>query len=297
MGLGTLALAFALSGCRQDDTAEKQALYRAVGDHVAQLEERLDDRDSTITDFMGSFDAIEANLDAIRDREERLRDMAQGEEYLGNQGDRIRRDIGMINKLMAENSAEIRSLKQRLNASGVKILGLERKLRQLDLENSNKNAAIAELRMLLQERDAEIGGLNDQLSQQELQLALQETIIEDQEATIDTLDEALHQVYVATGSMRELKSRGIVKKEGAFLGLIGGDKKLDGAIQDDEFLTMDMRESTEIPLFTKKAKLISPHPAGTYTFTQNSEGKIETLEILDVDRFWATSRYLVVATN
>lgn len=295
MFLGAIALSTMMVACSQDD-GKQQELYRQVEARISGLEHQLDERDSTINDFMVSFDGIEANLEIIRQREEKLRDMAEGEEYLGNQADRIRRDIGLINTLMAENAEQLRGLRQRLNASGVKIRGLERKLKELDAENSRKDLSIAELRDLLTARDGEIEGLNAELTQREVQIVLQETLIENQEEIIDAQDEALHKVYIATGSMKELKDRGIVRKEGSFLGM-GGDKKINGDVSEEEFLTMDMRESTEIPLFTKKAKLISAHPEGTYTFTVDGDGQIEKLEILEPDKFWETSRYLVVATN
>jgi len=55
---------------------------------------------------------------------------------------------------------------------------------------------------------------------------------------------------------------------------------------------------TEIPIETRKAKLLTVHPAGTYEFKDlNDDKQIDILEIKNPKEFWKTSRYLVVMTR
>jgi hypothetical protein len=45
---------------------------------------------------------------------------------------------------------------------------------------------------------------------------------------------------------------------------------------------------------SKKAKLISEHPANSYQFIRDKNNKIESLEIKDPALFWKISKYAVV---
>ena len=64
----------------------------------------------------------------------------------------------------------------------------------------------------------------------------------------------------------------------------------------DYFTTADMRKLRDIPFDSKKAKLLTKHPAGTYEMQKDNEGYI-TLVITNPESFWSLSRYLVVELN
>jgi hypothetical protein len=53
---------------------------------------------------------------------------------------------------------------------------------------------------------------------------------------------------------------------------------------------------TEIPLFAKKAKLITKHPEKTYAFEKDEKGQ-QQLQILDTKNFWSLSKYLVIEVD
>jgi hypothetical protein len=47
---------------------------------------------------------------------------------------------------------------------------------------------------------------------------------------------------------------------------------------------------------SKKGKLISKHPAGSYEFGKGATGQLE-LRILDPKTFWSLTKYLVIEVN
>ena len=54
------------------------------------------------------------------------------------------------------------------------------------------------------------------------------------------------------------------------------------------------RDLEIIPLNTKKAKVMTSHPEGSYEITETEDGN-KVLEIRDKEAFWSMSNYLVVS--
>ena len=59
------------------------------------------------------------------------------------------------------------------------------------------------------------------------------------------------------------------------------------------FTKIDIRVDKEIKLYSKSAKLLTTHPAGSYTLTQDAN-KQYVLQITNPEIFWSTSKYLVI---
>jgi hypothetical protein len=261
-----------------------------------QVEMALASRDSMIEDLLSAFDKVDANLEIIREKEGKLREYAEGEEVMGNREDRIVRDIQVINTLMAENKEEIGNLRERLRKAGINMNSLEARLNQMELANQEKTAELEDLKVQLASAETNIAGLHDTLSTKEVRIAMQEEVITGQSSVIKDQDTKLHEAYVATGSYKELKERGLVDKEGGILG-IGAKKEFTANTDPGEFVTIDQREQVKIPIFSKKAELVTPHPAGSYELEEGADGEVTSLEILNPNAFWQSSRYLIVATN
>ena len=102
--------------------------------------------------------------------------------------------------------------------------------------------------------------------------------IAEQEELIHKQDHELNTVYFASGSFKELKENGIMEKEGGFLGM-GARKQLADKLESKAFITMDKREHSVIPIFSKNAELVTPHPQETYSLEKNPEGMISVIKI------------------
>ena len=110
-----------------------------------------------------------------------------------------------------------------------------------------------------------------------------------QSEKIDAQDKELNKAYYCFGTSKELKAQNILSKKGLF----SKTKVLQDGFNKDYFITIDIREVTEIPLFASKAKLQSNHPDGSYEFIKDEDGNM-TLKISDPKTFWSLSRYLVI---
>lgn len=297
MMIAVLAGGLALSSCEQRDSAAQDPTLEGQAMQYAMIENEIAVRDSMIDEMITAFDKVDANLEVIREKEAQVRDLAENEEASGDRKERIVRDIQVINTLMSDNRKEIARLRSRLKSSGIEVAGLENRLARMEAEGVEKDRQLAEFRETLAAREQQVVGLTDTLTQREMYLALQETIIDRQELLLDEQESEINTAYFATGSYKELKQRGLVEKEGALLGVIGGKKAYTAEAPEEEFIRIDQRDHTRIPVFAKKAEIVTAHPTNSYRLNKGEDGKVSTLEILNPEAFWESSRYLVVATN
>lgn len=295
--IAVLAGGLTISSCEKNDSAARSAALEAQTMRYAMMENEVAVRDSMIGELVDAFDRVDANLEVIREKESKVRDLAENEEASGDRKVRIARDIQVINTLMTDNRKELARLRKRLRSSGITVKGLEERLARLEADGLEKDQQLAELHETLAKQDLHIMGLTDTLTQAAMYQALQETIIDHQDSLLKSQDREINSAYFATGSFKELKERGLVEKEGALLGVIGGKKAYTAEAPEEEFIRIDQREHTRIPVFAKKAEIVTAHPTNSYRLNKDEDGKVSTLEILNPEAFWASTRYLVVATN
>ena len=129
---------------------------------------------------------------------------------------------------------------------------------------------LAKKNVRIQELDEMVSSLNEDVES----LA---TTAAAQSEKLNAQDKALHTAYYCFGTSKELKEQ----------------KILSGGFNKDYFISIDIREVKEIPLFASKAKLKSNHPEGSYEFVEDEDGNL-TLKINDEKAFWSLGKYLVI---
>ncbi|MBL7931392.1 MAG: hypothetical protein JNL60_05805, partial [Bacteroidia bacterium] len=99
----------------------------------------------------------------------------------------------------------------------------------------------------------------------------------------------------ASGTYKELRDKNIVEKSGGVAG-IGRTKTLSKKIDKTKLTELSQKENTSLVLKGNDPKIITNHPADSYTLTPSGEDMV-TLTINNPDSFWSNSRYLVVETH
>ena len=59
------------------------------------------------------------------------------------------------------------------------------------------------------------------------------------------------------------------------------------------FTQLDIRVTKKIPLYSKKAEILTNHPASSYSLEKDAQDML-VLRITDAESFWSVSRYLVI---
>jgi len=251
-----------------------------------ELNLQLQDRDSLVGQWVSAFNEIERDLGVVKQKENVLTMSSNDPEFTKARRDAILEDIRYINTLMEENKQRIASLSKQLKNSGLKIAALDEKIKMLDESLQLRTTEIAELKTMLVNKDFEVSQLNEHVGN------LESTVVE-REALISQQTDELNKAFVTSGTYKELKERGLLTKEGGFLG-IGRKEAIIEDFGDSLFTQINITKTTTIPVNSKDATLITEHPTSSYAMVKDNDEKIAYIEIKNPDEFWKVSKYAVV---
>jgi hypothetical protein len=248
--------------------------------------EQLTTRDSVLNEWMLTFDQIEKNLTTIKEKENLINIKSSNVEFTKDKKQQILEDIKSINTLLDQNKAKIAALNAQLKSSGGTIKVLQNKIAELETTMKQRENEVSELKTALVNKDFEIGQLNTRMT------GLQDTITQ-KDTKIVNQTKRLNKAFLARGTYKALKEKGLVSKEGGFLGL-GRTEYLHNDFKDSSFEQINITEMKTIPVNSKAVKLITDHPANSYKLVRDNSNKISYIEINDPDEFWKISKYAVV---
>ena len=245
----------------------------------------LTQRNAELDEMMGTFNEIQEGFRQINDAESRV-DLQRGTitENSSSAKQQIASDIEFITKQMEENKAQIAKLQAMLKSSKNNSAQLKKAVESLTQELVAKQHRIEELQaelasknIRIQELDAAVSGL----------AADKESLAAENEAKAKTVaeqDKAINAAWFVFGTKSELKSQKILQS---------GDVLKNADFNKDYFTQIDIRTTKEIKLYSKRAELLTTHPAGSYELVKDDKGQL-TLKITNPKEFWSVSRYLVI---
>ena len=245
----------------------------------------LTQRNAELDEMMGTFNEIQEGFRQINDAESRV-DLQRGTitENSSSAKQQIASDIEFITKQMEENKAQIAKLQAMLKSSKNNSAQLKKAVESLTQELVAKQQRIEELQaelasknIRIQELDAAVSGL----------AADKESLAAENEAKAKTVaeqDKAINAAWFVFGTKSELKSQKILQS---------GDVLKNADFNKDYFTQIDIRTTKEIKLYSKRAELLTTHPAGSYELVKDDKGQL-TLKITNPKEFWSVSKYLVI---
>ena len=245
----------------------------------------LSQRNAELDEMMGTFNEIQEGFRQINDAESRV-DLQRGTitENSASAKQQIASDIEFITKQMEENKVQIAKLQAMLKSSKNNSAQLKKAVESLTQELVTKQQRIEELQaelasknIRIQELDAAVSGLS----------ADKESLAAENEAkarTVAEQDKAINAAWFVFGTKSELKSQKILQS---------GDVLKNADFNKDYFTQIDIRTTKEIKLYSKRAELLTTHPAGSYELVKDDKGQL-TLKITNPKEFWSVSKYLVI---
>lgn len=276
-----LALIISLVSCGNPE--EEAAKQKQLQDSILQVQE-----DSLMQVFKLELEDIASVVNEVGTRNG-LFDLDSVEGTSLSKDDIIRKVQG-LDQVLNANQKKLDNIYSKMKSNKVKNNELEKMIQAMQASIASRETEISDLMKMLQDKDLEIQDIKVRVdSMRKDNIMLTEEMLQ--------MDEKMHEVHYVVGELKELKEKGIVTKEGGILG-VGGTKKMDlSQLDDTQFTHIDERELTNIPLYSKKAKLITNHPDGSYEFKKNENDEIVSLEIKDRKKFWAVSDYLVIEVS
>ena len=272
-----------LSGCNSNKTSEEEQQQKALQDATKQeLEAAVADRDS----LFGIVNEISNGMSQIKQLENILTTQGVGEENSDERA-RILADMAAIQKTLQQRREQLEQLEARLKKSNLTNSQLQKTIDNLREQIESQSAEIASLRANLDAANAQIGQLTNAVDSLSTTV---DTITSERNAAINRgteLANELNTCYYVAASGKELKEHKIL--EGGFL---RKTKLMEGEFDKNFFTKADKRTLSTINLYSKKAKVLTNQPAGSYEIVDNNGQKV--LKILNPSTFWSLSNYLVV---
>ena len=290
---GTLLIVFAVVFiARENKFKTQRAEAQLVHENLNGI---IEHRDSVINDLVQTFNDIEKDMNIVREQENLLAVSVDDPEFTNDVRKRIVSEIQQMNTLLEENRAKVKVLNQRLKESGLKITALEDKMVLLQASIDQRDSSINVLKTELVNRDFQLAELNTVIDSLDMEVVEREEAIHVKDALISQNQAELDKAYLASGNYKELEEKGIVAKEGGFLGL-GKSKVVPANLADSNFDQISISQTDRIDINAKKAELISNHPDDSYQVVSN-DSIVEYIQITQPDKFWKKTRYAVVETR
>ena len=245
----------------------------------------LNQRNAELDDMMGTFNEVQEGFRKINAAESRV-DLQRGTitENSASAKQQIASDIEFISKQMEENKAQIAKLQAQLKNSSYNSAQMKKAVAALTAELNAKQQRIEELQTELASKNIRIQELDAAVSDLS---AAKETLVAENEAKAKTVaeqDKSLNAAWFVFGTKSELKAQKILQS---------GDVLKNADFNKDYFTQIDIRTTKEIKLYSKRAELLTTHPAGSYELVKDDKGQL-TLKITNPTEFWSISRYLVI---
>ena len=219
---------------------------------------------------------------------------AESGDIKGTSADQINEDIQMIYDLMVQNKERIQELEAQMKKAGVDNASLRKVINGLNEQLAEKSEEIARLNQLLHDKNLEIEQLNYTVGSLSQAVDSMRNVADQTNEELRSTRDNMNTAFYAIGTKKELKDKKIVVREG-FL-FFGEDKVLTDQFDDKYFSAIDIRQTDTIQVNRPKAELLTPHPQGSFELVAGEEGNL-SLVILNAEKFWSISKYLVVQVS
>lgn len=274
--IACVATAF-LTGCKEKKTTPDMTnTYQtdSLNDIIAQ-------KDSEINDMLGTLNDIEDGFRKINEAENRMSLAKSGEGASRKQ--QLKENIQFIAERMKQNKELIAKLQKQLANSSLQGGQLKKTIENLTRQLEEKDKQLQSLRAELDGKDVHIAELDETINNLNTNVNNLTTDNAKKAETINTQDKQLNTAWYVFGTKKELKGQHIIED----------GKVMNGNFNKNYFTKIDIRNVTEIKLYSKSARLLTAHPSSSYLLVRDAN-KQYTLQIQNPQLFWSTSKYLVV---
>jgi len=288
-----LLASISLFACKDKKLEQEAEMLRSKNQ---ELMTQTYESDSLLADYMQTFNEISMNLNEIRNRESSIEISTESGDK--SVREKITEDISIINDLMAQNKEKIEELDKKLKGAWYQNSKLKKSLEQLKEEYvaqiAERDTVIGTLKNELATLNFTVDELNNNINTLAKANEEKDDMLTEKSKIIEEQTQELNTAYYAFGTVKKLVEENVLSKEGGFLGL-GRSKTFTGNFNSAAFNEVDITETTTFEIAGKKPELITTHPQDTYKFEESNEAS--SLVITDPERFWNSSKYLVVAVN
>lgn len=274
--IGALVLA-GCSGNQGESTVDSLQIVSA------QYEKASDMNDSLLL-LMGD---IYDGLDSINMQEGLLFSMEKGGEKFDRRAE-VRQNLESIKERLQKNRDILSQMQARLNKSTNDNSILKKTISDLQARIERQEEKIAQLTTDLENANAQIADLNNQVAQGQEDLKAETEAREKAQAEATAAENLANRVYYAIGTNKELKQNGLLDKK-----FLGATKVLQGDFNENYFTAGDKRTLSIINTGGKKVKIWGNVPKDSYEILDNANGT-QSVKITNPKQFWERSPFVII---
>ena len=254
---------------------------------VAQLNDSLLIANAEKDSLLSLINDINEGMMQIRDMEKIISASNLNAET-PNKKQQIMDNMALIQQALQDRREKLAALERRLKNSSGNSSQLQETIDGLKKQLEEQQATINQLTEELRKAHIEIQSLNTTVDS--LNVANQTIAEQKEEAEVksEQLANELNTCYYVIGSKSELKEHKIIET-----GFLRKTKVMEKDYEIEYFTKGDKRTLAEIPLYSKKAKIYTKHPADSYEIV-TADGNTKTIVITNPTKFWELSNFLVV---
>ncbi len=259
-----------------DAIQEGFRMISAAEGEVSELraEGAVVNRDSIVSKMASLQQRLQANRELIATLQDQLRKSTQTDENTRRTYERM-----------------VEEFQRQLNEKEQTIAALQQAIEQRDATIAQQQGQISNLNTTTQRQQTQIDNLQESSNRQSQQIQQQQQDIEAGKRTsaaqaqqLARQEAEMNTAYYVFGTKKELKAQNILQS---------GEVLRSSGFNRDYFTKIDIRNTRVINLYSKKASLLTNHPASSYTLEKNAQ-KQYVLRITNPQTFWSTSKYLVI---
>lgn len=226
-------------------------------------------------------------LDSINMQEGLLYSMEKGGEKFDRRAE-VRQNLESIKERLQKNRDLLSQMQARLDKTSGENSVLKKTISDLQARIESQELKIMQLNTQLDNANAEIADLNNQVAQGKEDLQAETAAREQAQAEATAAENLANRVYYAIGTNKELKQNGLLEKK-----FLGATKVLQGDFNENYFTAGDKRTLSVINTGGKKVKIWSNVPKNSYEILDNANGT-QSVKITNPKQFWERSPYLII---
>ncbi len=205
-----------------------------------------------------------------------------------NKRQQIRNDILAIQQTLQKNRDRLAELEKKLGDASANNKTLQRSIETLKKQIADQEGTIQTLRNELASANIKIDQLNNSVDSLNTTVANVSEERSAAQARAAELNAELNTCYYVIGTNKELKAKKVIES-----GFLRKTKVLPGDQSTANFIKGDKTQLHSIPLYSKKAKVMTNQPASSYELVKDANGSY-TLKITNPGAFWEKSNFLVI---
>lgn len=283
-----IALTAIMGSCKKDGSGDGDKVNQDSINNIA-----LNDSLATVR---AEKDSLAALMTEVSDGMNEIMDMQQLltasnlDIESSNRKNEIRNNIAAIKSAISDRMARLRQLEDRLRQSVTYTDEMKHSIESLKKQLTKQQGIIEDLTSKLAAANVTITHLNtsvDSLKTVNKNVTEEKVKAQEESTRLTAEVNNLNECYYVVGTKKELKQQKIIET-----GFLRKTKVMEGDYTKSYFTKADKRTLNSIALHSKKAQVMSKHPSGSYSIEDAGGQKV--LHILDPNKFWELSNYLVV---